>query len=339
MVAQYDNLWELYDKLAENLKVRSNAKTRTEKIQEKVSLKMELARIYNRIQVLSRVIDAFDTNISLSEYVVQNLSTYSTEYLEKINQGLSIVLENQYKKLDTLSKKEVLLQEFSTERRKGNGKYELGLAAVVGGVGSVCCVGIPFVNIMDLPFSLTNLLLPIVVSACVGAVGASNLQKKMVNEKIEAFINLNSELGIDALPLEKDNNTKDEEREIEKSIDAQVHRLMVILMNQKEVQRLIEVSNEQNTQEKNIEQSLNYTDEYRRTSDFETIICNSGRWAGYEDIPSNYPSKILVEGSCRTERDDTMEMGVLYRHLEDDEDEISQEQSGPVKKLIPPKRY
>ena len=187
--------WELYDKLAENLKVKSNAKTRTERIQEKVSSKIELARIYNRIQVLSRVIDAFDTNISLSEYVVQNLSTYSTEYLEKINQGLSIVLENQYKKLDTLSKKEVLLQEFSTERRKGNGKYELGLAAAVGGVGSVWCVGIPFVNIMDLPFSLTNLLLPIVVSAGVGAVGASILQKKMVNEKIEAFINLNSEFS------------------------------------------------------------------------------------------------------------------------------------------------
>jgi len=45
------------------------------------------------------------------------------------------------------------------------------------------------------------------------------------------------------------------------------------------------------------------------------------------------------ECSCRNERDDTIEPGVLYRHLEcDDEDEISQEQSGPVKKLTPPKR-
>ena len=83
---------------------------------------------------------------------------------------------------------------------------------------------------------------------------------------------------------------------------------------------------------------LNQTYENERRYGIETVIANSGRWAGYEDIPSNYPSKIIVEGSFRTERDDTMEMGVLYRHLEEDDDEISQEQSGPVKKLTPPKR-
>ena len=80
---------------------------------------------------------------------------------------------------------------------------------------------------------------------------------------------------------------------------------------------------------------LNQTYENARRYDCGTIIANSGRWAGYEDIPADYPSKMVHECSCRNERDDTIEMGVLYRHLDDD-DEI-QEERGPVKKLTPPK--
>lgn len=305
LVAQYDNLWELYDKLAENLKVKSNAKTRTERIQEKVSLKIELARIYNRIRVLSNVIDAFDTNISLSKYNLSTYSTHSSENLEKINQELSILLENEYKKLDTLSKKEVLSQEFSTERREGNRRSNLYLAMTVGEVAGMCCVGIPFVNIMDLPFSLTNLLLPIVVSAGVGAVGAGYLQKNMVNKKIDAFINLNSELGNDALPLEKDNNTKEEQREIEKSINAQIQRLMIILMNQKEVQRLIEVSNNEKCEIDSINKSKS-----------GSVLAE----LTYEQENQEIDSAISTLNS-------------IYQEQE------TQEQSGPVKKLTPPKRY
>ena len=61
-----------------------------------------------------------------------------------------------------------------------------------------------------------------------------------------------------------------------------------------------------------------YVQSSTKQQDDYGLICNSGRWAGYPDIPSDYPSKILVEGSSRTERDDTIEMGELYRHLEDD---------------------
>lgn len=81
---------------------------------------------------------------------------------------------------------------------------------------------------------------------------------------------------------------------------------------------------------------LNQTYENARRYDFGTIIANSGRWAGYEDISADYPSKMARECSCRNERDDTIEMGVLYRHLEDDDEEI-QEEIGPVKKLTPPR--
>ena len=82
---------------------------------------------------------------------------------------------------------------------------------------------------------------------------------------------------------------------------------------------------------------LNQVNENDRKFDFGTIISNSGRWVGFEYIPDDYPSKLIHEYSCTNETDVTIEMGVLYRHLEDDEDEITQEQSGPVKKLTPPK--
>ena len=48
----------------------------------------------------------------------------------------------------------------------------------------------------------------------------------------------------------------------------------------------------------------------------------ASRWDGIseEDVKITYYSNPRIF-SCRTERDDTIEMGVLYRHLEDDEND------------------
>lgn len=50
---------------------------------------------------------------------------------------------------------------------------------------------------------------------------------------------------------------------------------------------------------------------------------------GRKDVDNNYDDGILVTYyskanifSTRTERDDTIEPGILYRHLEEDDDEI-----------------
>ena len=342
LAMQHDDLCDQYDELAKKLKIKSTAETRKGRIQDKVSIKIELKKIENRIKVLSRVIDAFDTSISLSKYNITSLSKDSTSTPESINQEFLSLLESEYKKLDVLSTKMVLSNEFATERLKGTRKYDFGPTPALGGVISVWCIGIPFQYIANLPFSLVNLLLPIAISGIGGAIGTCCVMKKMTHQKIEAFTNLNNQLGDEALPIEND-DTLEEKLGLETLIDKKIHDIMIILMKQKEYQNLIEVANNLAKNEKADEQSLDYTDSYTRGTAFGTSIPSSRRFPEYEETqvrcayssPTNYKS-------TRTERDNTKKPGVLYMDLEcDDQTEcLQQEQSGPVltKKLTPPKQ-
>lgn len=371
LVKQYDDLCTQYDKLAEKSKIRLTAKTRTERIQDKVSEKIELKKLESRIEVLSRTIDAFDTSISLSKYGATSVSKLGTllSTPETVNNELLALLESEYKQLDILSTKMVLVSEFKTERLKGLDKYYFGPIPMLFGVITAGIIGLPFYKIANLLFSSVNLLLSLCITGIVGAFGACYLMTKSTMEKISAFNNLNNQLGEEALAVEN-NDSYEEQIELEALVDKKIHDIMIILMDQKEYQRLMEVSTEQPNKEKNNSQSLNSTDKGVERTEFDTVIANSGRWAGYENIPSNYssniprgfssrtviansgrwagyedilsdyPSKIAREGSSRTERDDTVKPGILYRHIEyDDDDEPSQalDSHGLARKLSPKK--
>lgn len=323
LAIQHDDLCDQYDELAKKLKIRSTAETRTERIQDKVSIKIELKKLENRIKVLSRVIDAFDTNISLSKYNITTLSTDSTSTSESINQEFLSLLESEYKKLDVLSTKMVLSNEFATERLKGTRKYDLGLTPALGGVISIWCIGIPFQYIANLPFSLVNLLLPIAISGIGGAIGTSYVIKKLTHKKIDAFINLNNQLGDESLSIEND-DTLEEKLGLETLIDKKIHDIMIILMKQKEYQSLA-VSTESSKKQ------FDWTQHLGRNS-VENVINDT----------TPFPDKVLRPVGFEipeTQSDISWVEPYLAEDIETDEVINSQEQAGPVlvKRRTPPK--
>ena len=330
LVKQHDNLCNQYNDLRNKLKVKSTAETRTKRIEEKVSIRIELKKLENRIKLLSRVIEAYDTNISLAKYKITPSSELTISKIEANNQELLTLLNKEYEKLDVLSTKMVLVKEFKTERLKGLNKYDFGPFPLAGGLVGAVAIGIPFPEILNLPFTLTNLSLSIGIPFVVGFSATTYVMVKTIKQRIEVFNNLNNQLGDEYLSIEN-NDAFEEYTEIEKLIDNKVHEIMIILMNQKENEMILEYLQKEKTKDKqnNSNPKTHIPSKNMQTTEYDTIICNSGRWVGFEDIPSNYPSKMAVECSCRTEEDDTIEMGVLYRNLECD-DKPSEEERGHV---------
>ena len=341
LIEQHNNLLDLYEKLEKQSRTKTTAKTRTERIQNSVSTNIEMERIYNRVLVLSRVIDAFDTNISLSKYDTISFSENSKTNLETMKQEISSILNDEYKKLDILSTKKVLLEEFSTAiiivNGKLNGKYDFSMYQLFGAVISMWCIGAPFVNVVDLPFSLFNVLIPFVVSGLGGAIGTGLILKKRTDEKIDAFVKLNNKLGVDALSLEEDEKL-DEYLEIRKLIDKKVHDIMMIVMKEKEIQRLIGVYNSESDK----------TESKDKSKIREDVLFQE-----YPELQITEETKrdILEHPEKYVNCDARIRSGMFYtdeekeRYIEESlnrplPDVDTKEQSGPIlaKTLFPPKR-
>ena len=250
---QYDDLLEKCCDLEEKLKTKSTAKTRTKKIEDKISMKIELEKINNRMKLLSRTIDAYDTKISLGNY---NTITPSTDLaistMEENNTELLQLLEKEYEKLDILSTKKVLASQFGRVRLKGINKYDFGPFPFAGGLFSSLFIGIPFQNIVNLPFSVSNLLLGLGIPFVAGFGATSYGIVKSTKQKKEAFSNLNNYLGEEKLvdEISLDYDTYKESIEINNLIDSKIQEIMIILMNQKENEVILESSKKETKQTK-----------------------------------------------------------------------------------------
>ena len=344
LAIQHDDLLDQYCELEEKLKDKSTAETRTKRIEDKVSRKIELEKLNNRMKLLSRVIDAYDTKISFANF---NINTPSTDLaistIETNNKELLALLNKEYVKLDILSTKKVLASEFKRERLKGINKYDFGPFPFAGGLLSSVFIGIPFQNIVNLPFSVSNLLLGLGIPFVAGFGATSYGIVKSTKQKKEAFSNLNDNLGEEKLvdEISLDYNTYKESNEINQLIDSKIQELMIILMNQKENEKMLEYSKKHIEELEKDNEHIRYFTNVEKTNHtgFDTVIANSGRWAGYEIPQARYAySSPANYKSTRTERDETKKTGDLYTDLID-EIEIVQEQRTPVptKKLTPSK--
>lgn len=250
---QYDDLLEKCCELEEKLKIKSTAKTRTKRIEDKISMKIELEKLNNRMKLLSRTIDAYDTKISLGNY---NIITPSTDLaistIEENNRELLQLLEKEYEKLDILSTKKVLASQFGRVRLKGINKYDFGPFPFAGGLFSSLFIGIPFQNIVNLPFSVSNLLLGLGIPFVAGFGATSYGIVKSTKQKKEAFDNLNNKLDeerlIDEISLDYD--TYKERIKINQLVDSKIQEIMIILMNQKENEMILESSKKETKQTK-----------------------------------------------------------------------------------------
>ena len=250
---QYDDLLEKCCELEEKLKIKSTAETRKKRIEDKISMKIELEKINNRMKLLSRTIDAYDTKISLGNY---NIITPSTDLaistIEENNRELLQLLEKEYEKLDILSTKKVLASQFGRVRLKGINKYDFGPFPFAGGLFSSFFIGIPFQNIVNLPFSVSNLLLGLGIPFVAGFGATSYGIVKSTKQKKEAFDNLNNKLDEERLTdeISLDYDTYKERIKINQLVDSKIQEIMIILMNQKENEMILESSKKETKQTK-----------------------------------------------------------------------------------------
>ena len=320
LVKEHDRLCDVHDELLKKYKSRVKAKTLFDKKFSKIKDLMELRKLEARIDVLNDAIYSVDAKISLfnempkvgidSSKNTKNLSSSSS--IKKSLDSMKTVIEKEYKKLDVLAQKKVLSHYFVDERRKGLKKYELGFNSLMGAMFGM--------GVSIFTSSLyQSFLLPFVFMG-VGACVADIFSVLKTNRNIKLFNKLNDELKGDKLELSSENGMQ-EVFDLSSEINKKCHDIMVMETIYKEQERTLEEAIDYESKSK-FENELKVKPSYVQSStkqqDDYGLICKSGRWAGYPDIPSDYPSKILVEGSSRTERDDTIEMGELYIHLEDD---------------------
>lgn len=320
LVKEHDRLCDVHDELLKKYKSRVKAKTLFDKKFSKIKDLIELRKLEARIDVLNDAIYSVDAKISLfnempkagidSSKNTKNLSSSSS--IKKSLDSMKSVIEKEYKKLDVLVQKKVLSHYFVDERRKGLKKYELGFNSSMGamfGMGAAIFTSSLYQSFL-LPFVFMG------VGACV----ADIFSVLKTNRNIKLFNKLNDELKGDKLELSSENGMQ-EVFDLSSKINKKCHDIMVMETIYKEQERTLEEAIDYESKSKfenELKVKPGYVQSSTKQQDDYGLICNSGRWAGYPDIPSDYPSKILVEGSSRTERDDTIEMGELYRHLEDD---------------------
>lgn len=335
LVELHDKLCDQHDELIEEIKKTNKKKYKLDNMIQREKLYIKLKQIEGKIDVLSDAIDSIDAKKHLyKEMPKAELDTTkpykqytSSESVKKSMENMREVIDKEYQVLDTLIAKRTLAYRYSTERRKGISKYDFGPIPLLGGVIAIWTLAIPYSAITNLTFSLSTFLPGLAFTFALGAAAATIIKTKITNKKIETFKTVNETLGEDKLDL-INNNSMQESYDLDSKINKKIHDIMTMETIYKEQERAYEEAKEyesKNNSQKSLktEPSFIETRNRQQYDEYGNPICNTGRWAGYADIPSDYPSKILVEGSSRTERDDTIEMGVLYRHLEDDDFKLS----------------
>ena len=328
LVLEHDRLCDEHDELLEKYKKRAKNKTFVDRSIYKIKLLIELRKLEERIDILSDAICSVDAKMSLfkempkAEIDSTKIINVSSDSVKKSIDSMKNIIKKEYKKLDKLVYKKVLSQLFVDERRKGIAKYDFGPVPALGFVMGAWIFGMPAASLLEAVFSFSNLsfLIPVGIGATIGMSIAVAAKIYITKKRIEIFNTLNSELGEDKLAMINDDGMQ-ETYDLNSKIAKKCHDIMTMETICKDQERNYEIAKEQENISKfendlKVQPGLVHTP-HQYSAD--KLVCNTGRWAGYEDIPSNYPSKILVEGSCRTERDDTIEMGELYRHLEDDD--------------------
>lgn len=327
LIEEHDRLCDVHDELLEKYKTNIKNNSFIEKNIDKLKIAIELKKIEARISILSDAIESVDAKMTLFKEMPKagvdttnnSKNTVSSKSIKNSLDSMKSVIEKEYNKLDILVYKKVLSHYFIDERRKGIKKYEVGYTSLLGGA-----LGMAAAIIFSTAYQ--SMLMPFIF-VLLGASIANVIKTIKINNNIKVFKKLNDELTEEKLELTSDNGIQ-EVYDLSSQINKKSHDIMIMETIYKEQMRnyedaLLNESNNNSDRKLNAESSFINTRNMGQYDENGNIICNSGRWAGYVDIPSDYPSKMLVECSSRTERDDTMEMGELYRHLEDDEIKLS----------------
>ena len=203
-------------KIKERIKAFSKAKTEAEKIEEEIHYQTELEKAKNRNQVLNQALADVNSNEAIfkamsDQYGITEKKPLQTkEETEQSIQELSTLIKEKYNKLDLLTAKKVLHDNFVDIRKKDERIIQkIGLPFIFSMIFFMLMLILTISLMKTIP--LTTLLVGLLSSEA-AAIGASiGYTIRMDKNMKKAFDNLNSKLGNDALEPEIKDNYKEVE--------------------------------------------------------------------------------------------------------------------------------
>lgn len=233
-------------KTKERFKSFSTAKTQAEKLEEEVHYKIELEKAKNRNRAIDETINLLDSNQSMLSEISTRFDSNNknapkaNENVEQKVKELSVVIKEQYDKLDLFTAQKVLHDKFWKVRQKFQRRVEMLMSPVMIGALLMFLAEIPMVLLRDtISVSLPMMFIPFGV----GVVGSGVYLLKRKKDYKKAFNNLNAMLGEYALSDNLDEtfeNPYEEEKEIETLIKNKIRDISVLEVQLKEQQRVLE---------------------------------------------------------------------------------------------------
>lgn len=233
--------WKL--KTKERLKAFTNANTQSEKIQEEVKYTVDLEKAKNRNKVIQQTMDTLSSNQSIlnslsNRYDINDRTiSQNKEDAKKRIEDLSILLKDKYTKLDVLTTQKILHEKFWRIRTKGQKVVDIIIVGLMGGLLTMTYGEMPFLILKDYLPSLE--LMTVFTLPIVGIVGVSGYMLKRNKDYINAFNNLNNELGENALP-DKIKEAYQEQQDIDDKIKCKIREISIAKIQLQEQKRIIE---------------------------------------------------------------------------------------------------
>lgn len=308
-------------KTKERFKSFSKSKTEVEKLEEEIRNQIELEKLKNRNKVINSVIENLEDNVSIlskisDKYTVtcRNISQTKEETIDSITK-ITELLEEKYQELDILVTKKVLHDNFWRVRNQYQKGFDLSLVSFGSGLGTMMVTTLPFIVADNLWLNRTLLQnnTMFISSLLGGAIVPGFYWINRANNRQRAFNNINQTLGDNALP-KNITDAQEEEIDLKRSIERTIREISLVeveLLEQKEVLERISEKEDKSTKSNIKEQDKNNNREFCE---------NKNRGSSFEQnddglFRSAWPFPPFA--SHRTERDETMKPGVLYREIEE----------------------
>lgn len=198
----------------------STAKTETKILEEAVHYKIEQEKLKNRNRVIDETIKTLGINMIIGKYDLNDKVKTKEQSQTKVNE-LPDFIEKQYNKLDILTTKKVLHDNFWKIRSKFKKVTNIIIKSIL--IGMIPMLYTFFALYLIWGINLASVLSPFVI----GSSATCGFMIKRNKEHKKAFKSLNSQLGENALDesYKKDDDAYEEKKEIESLIEAQISEI------------------------------------------------------------------------------------------------------------------
>ncbi len=282
-------IFEQKFKIKEALKASTTAKNQSEKIQEEVKYTIELEKAKNRNKAIQQSINSLSSNLAVSnflsiKYDINDKNKQLTEEnAKKRVEVLSVLLKDKFTELDVLTIQKILHEKFWRIRSTSQKIIDIIIFGMMGGLFTMTYGELPILVLKDFIPSLStaHLFTPFFVGATV----VSGYMIKRNKDYLNAFKNLNNELGKNSIS----NRTKElneEQQALNSKIENKIRKISIIISKLQEQKRFIESILENSTEKvKTIDSTIVKKQSFESTKKNAAVEYNQENlMPSYEDI-------------------------------------------------------